>query len=60
MSVARAGEPDVAIARRVRVRRRAGFAWLALPPHARGPYVVSASTSTDRGTRSAIARAPLP
>ena len=59
VSVAQADAPDVATARRVRVRRREGVASLSLPPGGDEPYVVSASAFTKRGTRSRVARAPL-
>jgi len=58
ISVARAGEPDVAAARRVRVGRREGVAALRLPPGG-GPYVVSASAFSERGARSSIVSARL-
>jgi Concanavalin A-like lectin/glucanases superfamily len=56
LSVARAGAPDDAVARRV--RGRSGTAVLRLPPGG-GPYVVSASAFSKRGARSGIVRAPL-
>ena len=59
VSVARAGAPDDAAARRIRVRSREGVALLRLPPAAGGPYVVSASAFSERGARSSIVRAPL-
>jgi Concanavalin A-like lectin/glucanases superfamily len=59
VGVARAGRPDVAVARRVRVRRRAGTASLRLPPAGGGPYLASASAFSKRGSRSRIARARL-
>jgi Concanavalin A-like lectin/glucanases superfamily len=59
VSVAEAGVPDVATARRVRVGRREGAVALRLPPGSSGPYVVSASAFSERGARSAIARARL-
>ena len=60
VSVAEAGAPDVATARRVRVTRREGVVELRLPPGSAGPYVASASAfSEERGARSAIARAPV-
>jgi hypothetical protein len=58
VSVAEAGDPDVAVARRVRARRD-GVVELRLPPGSSGPYVVSASAFSERGARSAIARARL-
>jgi hypothetical protein len=57
--VARDGAPEVAVARRVRVRRRDGRASLRLPPAGGGPYVASASAFSKRGARSRIVRAPL-
>jgi hypothetical protein len=59
ISVARAGAPDVAAARRIRVRRREGRASLRVPSGAAGPYVVSASAFSERGARSPIVRARL-
>ena len=59
VSVAQAGEPDRASARRVRVRGRKGLASLRLPPASSAPYVVSASAVTQRGSRSRIVRATL-
>ena len=59
ISVARAGAPDDAAARRIRVRSRGGVASLRLPPGAAGPYVVSASAFSQRGARSPVVRAPL-
>jgi hypothetical protein len=59
ISVARAGAPDVAAARRVRVLRRSGVASLRLPPGAGGPYVASASAFSERGARSSIVRTRL-
>jgi Concanavalin A-like lectin/glucanases superfamily len=59
IDVAQAGAPDVAAARRVRVRRRQGTASLRLPPASSGPYTVSASAFTERGSRSSIVSAPL-
>ena len=59
VAVAEAGAPDVATARRFRVRRRTGTASLRLPPGAAGPYVVSASAFTRDGSRSSVVRAPL-
>ena len=56
LSVARAGAPDDAVARRV--DGGDGAAVLRLPPGA-GPYVVSASAFSERGARSGIVRAPL-
>ena len=58
VSVAQAGVPDVATARRVRVSRE-GVVELRLPPGSAGPYEVSASAFSDRGARSPIARARL-
>jgi hypothetical protein len=59
VSVAQTGAPDLAAARRVRVRHRDGVALLRLPPGTGAPYVVSASAFTKRGSRSRIVRAPL-
>jgi len=59
VSVAQSGAPDHASARRVRVRRRDGVALLRLPPGTVGPYVVSASAFTKRGSRSRIVGTPL-
>jgi Concanavalin A-like lectin/glucanases superfamily len=59
VSVAEAGAPDVATARRVRVARREGVVNLRLPPGSTGPYVVRASAFSERGARSATARARL-
>jgi hypothetical protein len=59
LSVAQAGEPDRASARRVRVRGREGLASLRLPPASSAPYVVSASAVTQRGSRSRIVRVTL-
>ena len=60
VAVAQSGAPDVAAARRVRVRRREGSASLRLPPASSGPYSVSASAFTERGSRSHIVTATLP
>lgn len=59
VSVAQTGAPDLAAARRVRVRHRDGVALLRLPPGTGAPYVVSVSAFTKRGSRSRIVRAPL-
>jgi hypothetical protein len=59
LSVAQAGAPDVAAARRIRIRRREGVASLRLPRGAAGPYVVSASAFSERGARSPIVRVRL-
>jgi hypothetical protein len=59
VGVARAGSPDVAVARRVRVRRRAGTVSLRLPPTGGGPYLASASAFSKQGSRSRIAHARL-
>jgi hypothetical protein len=59
VSVAEAGEPGVATARRVRVTARRGVVALRLPPHSTGPYVVSASAFSERGSRSALVRTRL-
>jgi Concanavalin A-like lectin/glucanases superfamily len=59
VSVAEAGVPDVASARRVRAAGREGVVELRLPPGSAGPYVVSASAFSERGARSPIVRAPL-
>jgi hypothetical protein len=56
ISVTQAGLPDVATARRVRVRQPGGRATLRLPPRSTGPYVVSASAFSERGARSPLAR----
>jgi hypothetical protein len=56
VSVAEAGEPDVATARRVRVKARDGIVELRLPPSSTGPYVVSASAFSERGARGPIVR----
>ena len=58
MSVAQAGVPDVATARRVRVSRE-GVVELRLPPGSAGPYEVSASAFSERGARSPIVRERL-
>jgi Concanavalin A-like lectin/glucanases superfamily len=58
VSVAEAGDPDVATARRVRARTE-GVVELRLPPGSAGPYVVSASAFSKPGARSAIVRARL-
>ena len=59
ISVARAGAPDVAAARRIRVvpQRRRVAAPAARPA---GPYVVSASAFSERGARSPIVAHTLP
>jgi hypothetical protein len=59
ISIATTRAPDVAVARRVRVRRRDGIASLHLPAGSSGPYVVSASAFSERGARSRIVRARL-
>jgi hypothetical protein len=59
VSVAEAGAPDVATARRVRVTDSSGVVKLRLPPTSTGPYLVSASAFSERGARSPIARARL-
>jgi hypothetical protein len=56
VSASEAGEADVATARRVPVRRRAGVATLRLPPRSSGPYLVSATAFSERGARSRLAR----
>jgi hypothetical protein len=56
VSAAEAGAPDVATARRTRLRR-AGAVTLRLPPHTAGPYVVRASAFSDRGARGAVVSA---
>jgi len=56
VSVVRAGAPDVATARRVRVDAAAGTVRLA----AHGPVVVQATAFSRRGTRSAVSLARLP
>jgi hypothetical protein len=60
LDVAQAGAPDVAVARRLPVRRRGGAAVLQLPPAGSGPYVVSASAFTERGSRSRTVQTTLP
>jgi hypothetical protein len=57
VSAAQSGTPDVAGARQVRVRHRAGTVALRLPPTSTGPYVVSASAFSGRGARSPLVRA---
>jgi hypothetical protein len=57
VSVARQDAPDVAAARRVRVRRETGVAALDLPAGASGRYVVSASAFDAEGGRSDVVRA---
>ncbi len=59
VSVGRAGAPDVAAARRVRVRGRTGMASVRVPPGAGGPYVARASAFSARGARSRLVSAPL-
>ena len=59
VNVAQSGAPDIATARRVRVRRRDGAVSLRLPPEGDGPYVVSASAFARDGSRSGIARSTL-
>ena len=56
ISVAQAGAPDVAVARRARGPR--GTVTLRLPPGS-GPYTVSASAFDRRGGRSPIVTTPL-
>ena len=58
VSVAQAGVPDVATARRVRVSRE-GVVELRLPPGSVGPYEVSASAFSERGARSPVVRERL-
>ena len=58
VSVAQAGVPDVATARRVRVSRE-GVVELRLPPGSAGPYEVSASAFSERGARSPVVRERL-
>jgi hypothetical protein len=60
VSVTSAGAPDVAAARRIRVRRRDGVAALRLPGGTSGRYVVSASAFSERGARSRVIRARVP
>jgi len=60
LSVSASGAPDVATARRTRVRRRNGAVSLRLPPASAWPYVVSASAFSQRGARSRVIRATLP
>ena len=59
VSVAPAGAPDVATARRAAIRARTGTVRLAAPG-ADGPVVVQASAFSQRGTRSAVKRVRLP
>jgi hypothetical protein len=60
LSVNAAGAPDEVATERARVRGRSGTAAVRIPPHARGPFVVSASAfSPARGARSRVVRAPL-
>jgi hypothetical protein len=59
VGVAQADAADVAAARRIPVRGRAGTASLRLPPASGGPYTVSASAFSEDGSRSGIARTPL-
>jgi hypothetical protein len=59
VSVARAGAPDVATARRTAVRARSGTVRVAAPG-AVGPFVVQASAFSRQGTRSAVTPARLP
>jgi hypothetical protein len=54
VSAGQAGAPDVATARRTRLRR-SGVVSLRLPPGASGPYVVRASAFSDRGSRGPVA-----
>lgn len=60
VSVARAGAPGVATARRATVRTRSGTVRLVVAPGSDGPFVVQASAFSRRGTRSAVTRARLP
>jgi hypothetical protein len=60
VSVAMAGAPDVATARRAAIRARTGTVRLAVAPGANGPLVVQASAFSQRGTRSAVKRARVP
>jgi hypothetical protein len=59
VSVAEAGAPEVATARRVRVTGAGGAVQLRLPPASPGPHVVSASAFSERGARSPITRVRL-
>jgi hypothetical protein len=59
-SVAPAGAPDLATARRTAIRARAGTVRLALAPGVTGPVEVQASAFSPRGTRSAVKRVRLP
>jgi hypothetical protein len=59
VSVAPAGAPDVATARRTAIRSRTGTVRLAVTPEADGPVVVQASAFSQRGTRSAVKRVPV-
>ena len=56
VSAAKARSPDVASARRLRVRRRSGSIALLLPATSTGPYVVTASAFSERGARSPLVR----
>jgi hypothetical protein len=56
VSVAPAGAPDVATARRAAIRARTGTVRLALAPGVAGPVVVQGSAFSQRGTRSAVKR----
>jgi hypothetical protein len=60
VSVAPAGAPDLATARRTAIRARAGTVRLALAPGVTGPVEVQASAFSPRGTRSAVKRVRLP
>ncbi|MDA0160639.1 hypothetical protein OM076_10215 [Solirubrobacter ginsenosidimutans] len=59
VSVAPAGAPDVATARRTTIRSRTGTVRLAVASGADGPVVVQASAFSQRGTRSAVKRVPV-
>jgi hypothetical protein len=61
LSVSAAGAPDAISVERQQVRGRSGMTALRIPPHAAGPFVVSASAfSPARGARSRVVQAPLP
>jgi hypothetical protein len=60
VSVAAAGAPDLASARRATIRARTGTVRLAAAPGAGGPVVVQASAFSQRGTRSAVKRVRVP
>lgn len=59
ISLARAGDPGIAVARRVRVLRRPGRVTLTMPATA-GRYVLQASAFSRHGARSRLVTAALP